>query len=90
MQKKVESKDNITGNHIDRINRYSAFVSKLHDFSYEEIDEKFVTSIDCLSPLHDIGKVGILEEILNKPDRLAEDEMTIMKTYSLLDAEVLV
>ena len=85
----VESKDNITGNHIDRISHYSTFVSKLLESSYDEIDEKFVTSIKRLSPLHDIGKVGIPDNVLNKPGRLTEDEMTIMKTHSLHGAEVL-
>jgi len=85
----VESKDNITGNHIDRISHYSTFVSKLLESSYDEIDDKFITSIKRLSPLHDIGKVGIPDNVLNKPGRLTEGEMTIMKTHSLHGAEVL-
>ncbi|MBI9013913.1 MAG: HD domain-containing protein [Clostridiales bacterium] len=85
----VESKDNITGNHIDRISHYSAFVSKNLESSFDEIDEKFITSIKRLSPLHDIGKVGIPDYILNKPGRLTEDEMSIMKTHSLHGAGVL-
>lgn len=85
----VESKDNITGNHIDRIGHYSEFVAKILVAEYEEVDEKFIKSIKRLSPLHDIGKVGIADSILNKPSKLTVDEMNTMKTHSLDGALIL-
>ncbi|MCH4888658.1 HD domain-containing protein [Acidaminobacter sp. JC074] len=87
--KMVESKDNVTGNHIDRISYYSGFVAKKLVGDFEEIDDDFIRRIKRLSPLHDIGKVSIPDNILNKPGRLDDDEMTIMKTHSLHGAEVL-
>lgn len=85
----VESKDNVTGNHIDRIGHYSAFVSEVIIDEFDEVDERFIKSIKRLSPLHDIGKVGIADEILNKPGKLDPDEMTIMKTHSYEGALIL-
>ncbi|MGB5867587.1 MAG: HD domain-containing phosphohydrolase, partial [Arcobacteraceae bacterium] len=41
------------------------------------------------SPMHDIGKVGIADSILNKPGKLTEDEFEIMKTHSTLGYEML-
>lgn len=85
----VESKDNITGNHIDRISHYSGFVAELLKDDFEDVDEKFIRSIRRLSPLHDIGKVAIPDHILNKPARLSSEEMAIMKTHSMYGAEIL-
>ncbi len=85
----VESKDNITGNHIDRISHYSVFIAKLLEEDYDEVDDIFIKSIKRLSPLHDIGKVGIPDHILNKPGKLTDDEMDIMRTHSMHGAEVL-
>lgn len=85
----VESKDNVTGNHIDRISHYSGFVAELLRDVFEEVDEKFIRSIRRLSPLHDIGKVAIPDHILNKPARLTDDEMILMRTHSTHGAEIL-
>jgi HD-GYP domain-containing protein (c-di-GMP phosphodiesterase class II) len=85
----VESKDNITGNHIDRISHYSVFIAKLLEEDYDDVDDIFIRSIKRLSPLHDIGKVGIPDHILNKPGKLTDEEMVIMRTHSIHGAEVL-
>lgn len=41
------------------------------------------------SSLHDIGKIGIAESILNKPGRLTDEEFEIMKTHTLIGASIL-
>ena len=87
--KMVESKDNITGNHIDRISYYSEFVASMLKDDYDVIDDDFIRRIKRLSPLHDIGKVSIPDQILNKPGRLDDEELRIMRTHSSHGAEVL-
>ena len=41
------------------------------------------------SALHDIGKMGIDDKILNKPGRLTDEEFAIMKTHSMIGADML-
>jgi putative two-component system response regulator len=55
----------------------------------EVIDDVLVSNIYAASPLHDIGKVGIPDRILQKPGKLTEDEFAVMKKHSLLGARTL-
>ncbi len=59
-------------------------VSDQYNFSHEEI-----ALICTASALHDIGKVSIPSEILNKPGRLTDEEFAIMKTHSAIGASIL-
>lgn len=79
-----ESRDDDTGTHIERtagfcrlLAQKARCVSKYAD----EIDEKFIETIYKASPLHDIGKVGIPDNILLKPGKLTDEEFAIMKTH---------
>jgi HD-GYP domain-containing protein (c-di-GMP phosphodiesterase class II) len=90
LAKVVESKDNITGDHIYRIGRYSKFISeKLLEDEVFDLNEKFVEDIFKFAPLHDIGKVSIADDILNKPGRLTDEEFEIMKEHSEIGYRVL-
>ncbi|MCW8896202.1 HD domain-containing phosphohydrolase [Sulfurimonas sp.] len=53
------------------------------------LDDEKVKLIEIASPLHDIGKIGIADAILNKPARLTLDEYTTMKSHSLLGYDIL-
>ncbi|MFT5707927.1 MAG: response regulator RpfG family c-di-GMP phosphodiesterase [Oceanospirillaceae bacterium] len=80
----VETRSQETGNHIIRVSKISELLARkigLHD------DE--VYTIKLASPLHDIGKVGIPDHILNKPGKHTPEEWEIMKSHSLLGAQVL-
>ena len=89
----VESKDYVTGNHIDRMSIYSKFIA---DCLYEDrlfpkiVDETYIEKIYKFSSLHDIGKVGISEAILNKPAKLTFEEFETMKEHTLIGFNVLV
>ncbi|TFH92694.1 response regulator [Vibrio ouci] len=88
----AETRDNETGNHIRRTQNYvrilaEELVSKGH---YQ--DQLSPESIELLfksAPLHDIGKVGISDSILLKPDKLTDDEFAIMKSHTSIGREVL-
>lgn len=90
--KLAESRDNDTGRHIERMRNYSVAIARklAHNPKYSEIiTEKYIREIYNFSPLHDIGKVGIQDSILLKPGRLTPEEFEIMKTHTLIGAEVL-
>lgn len=75
-------RDPETGSHLDRMSRYSRLIaSKLAD-KYQ-FDDDYIEHIFMFSPLHDIGKVVIPDNILLKPGPLTPEEMEIMKTHSL-------
>lgn len=88
----VESKDHVTGNHIDRMSIYSKFIAEsLYKDSLfiKTVDDAYIDQIYKFSPLHDIGKVGISEAILNKPAKLSVEEFDNIKTHTLIGYNVL-
>lgn len=88
----AEKRDKETGKHLFRIQNYCRFIAEILSVQekYKElIDDTFIENVYYSSPLHDIGKVGIEDRILLKPARLTPDEMAVMKTHTLIGAEVL-
>jgi len=85
-------RDNETGNHILRTKNYvRALAERLKaSGSYQsELSQKSIEDMVKAAPLHDIGKVGIPDTILQKPGSLTEDEWEIMKTHAGLGHDVL-
>jgi len=74
-------RDNETGAHLERMSRYSRLIAETLAPAYGFSDE-YVERIFLFSPLHDIGKIAIPDEILLKPGRLDEHEFEIMKTHT--------
>lgn len=85
LAKLAESRDYETGNHLDRIRHFSKTLAE-HLAAVPgnpfRINDQFITNIFLTSPLHDIGKVGIPDHILLKPDRLDDREFEIMKEHA--------
>jgi PAS domain S-box-containing protein len=79
-----ETRSKETGNHVKRVATYSKLLAQLYGLSNEEADILFTAS-----PMHDIGKVGIPDAVLNKPARLNEDEWKIMKTHAIIGYNIL-
>ncbi|MDZ7819470.1 MAG: HD domain-containing protein [Aliarcobacter sp.] len=73
-----ESRSNETGNHVKRVAEYSKLLAKLYGLSEKECDILFTAS-----PMHDIGKVGVPDSILNKPGALTPEEWIVMKEHSI-------
>ena len=73
-----ESKSKYTGEHIKRVAEYMKVLGKASGF-----DDEFVEQLATASMMHDIGKLMISEEILDKPDKLTDEEYTIMKNHVL-------
>jgi HD-GYP domain-containing protein (c-di-GMP phosphodiesterase class II) len=88
----TEERDNETGEHLKRMKKYSMLIAELlsKKEKYENIiDTNFVKDIERFSPLHDIGKVAIRDEILLKPAKLTKEEFDIMKTHTIYGGKVL-
>ncbi len=88
----AESRDDDTGHHIERTRTFCrVLATKLRENPRYApgISDAFVETIFQASPLHDIGKVGIADAILLKPDKLTREEFEIMKTHTLIGARTL-
>ncbi|MFP4385237.1 MAG: HD domain-containing phosphohydrolase [Spirochaetia bacterium] len=80
----AEYKDNETGEHIKRISAYSSRLAHSAGFSSD-----FCDLLYSASPMHDVGKIGIPDAILTKPGPLTEPEWEIMKSHTLIGAELM-
>jgi two-component system response regulator RpfG len=80
----VESRSKETGNHVRRVGSMSAWLGRKAG-----MDEREVELLALAAPLHDIGKIGIPDEILLKPGRLSPREMDVMRRHTLIGYEIL-
>jgi putative two-component system response regulator len=79
-----EYKDEDTGAHIQRVSRLSQAIARRLS-----LPKKVQDSLLYAAPMHDVGKIGIPDEILLKPGVLNEDEWEVMKTHSLIGSQIL-
>lgn len=80
----AEYKDDNTAGHIHRVSNYAALVAaKLG------LRKKTTESILLAAPMHDIGKIGVPDHILQKPGKLTPDEWEIMKMHTLYGSKIL-
>ncbi len=88
----AESIDDDTGGHIQRIQHYTRVIAeelrKIPKFR-EVVTEEYVEMVHDLSPLHDLGKVGIRDYILQKTDKLTSEEFEKMKEHTAIGAHAL-
>jgi len=90
--KLAESRDDNTGAHIERIAIFCRMIAeKLRENPKYKgyINDTYIENIYKAAPLHDIGKVGIPDEILLKPGELNEKEYEIMKAHTIIGANTL-
>lgn len=92
LAKVAESRDLDTGRHLERICAYSLILAdelrKDPEFS-NVIDQEFLTNLRQSSPLHDIGKVSVSDNILLKPAPLTPDEYCEMKKHAVIGSNIL-
>ncbi len=82
--KAVDAKDERTSQHSQRVSQYSVLIAKELGFSEQECENLRKTAL-----MHDIGKIGIPDNILNKPARLTDEEYAVMKSHVTRGAEIL-
>jgi len=92
LAKLAESRDPETGSHIERVQSYSRLLAQqlsgLEKYK-SVIDGNYLRLLYQTSPLHDIGKVGIPDQILLKPGKLDPEEFALMRTHTQLGAQTL-
>ncbi|MEG1448971.1 MAG: HD domain-containing protein, partial [Oscillospiraceae bacterium] len=80
----IDAKDPYTNGHSVRVGGYSREIAKRLLLSEEEQEKIYYIAL-----LHDIGKIGIPDAILNKPSNLTDEEYEIMKTHTSIGANIL-
>lgn len=82
--KAVDAKDENTSQHSIRVSEYSVLIAKKLGYSDETCEE-----LRKIAILHDIGKIGIPDQVLNKPGKLTDEEYEMMKSHVTRGAEIL-
>jgi putative two-component system response regulator len=88
----AETRDPETGNHILRTQGYVRLVAtrlQNHPRFAETLDDNYIKLLAASAPLHDIGKVGIPDSILQKPGKLTPEEWEIMKTHARIGSDAI-
>ena len=87
----AETRDNETGNHILRTQRYvrALAVHLARNGHADLLTEPYIELLFQSAPLHDIGKVGIPDAILQKPGKLTDEEFAVMKNHPRYGHEAL-
>lgn len=80
----VEARDKSTGRHSLRVADYSVLIAK--EIGYSDLE---LENLHKIGLLHDIGKIGVPDSILNKPSKLTDEEYQIMKTHVNIGGEIL-
>lgn len=80
----IESRSHDTANHVRRVAAYSALLAEKYGLPTEDIQ-----LLEAASPMHDVGKIGIPDSILNKPGKLTAEEYEIIKHHTVIGQRIL-
>ena len=80
----IEAKDRYTLGHSERVSEYAVSLAKKLNMSEEKIEEVRIAGM-----LHDVGKIGVADEILHKPSRLTDDEYEEVKKHPAIGSFIL-
>lgn len=79
----LNAKDPYTRSHCERVSSYSILIAKALQLSPEEVDAIYLASF-----LHDIGKIGVHENILNKASHLTDEEYRLVKSHADISSQI--
>ena len=88
----IENKDDSTGGHIRRSSAYSLLIAKnmSKNKKYKNIiTQDYLNNLSKAAPMHDVGKIGVPDAILQKPSRLTADEFEIIKKHPAMGAKII-
>ena len=80
----IDAKDKYTNGHSSRVAKYSVEIARRAGYSQAQLSEMYMISL-----LHDVGKIGIPDGIINKPARLTDAEYAIIKTHPVVGSAIL-
>ena len=88
----VENRDSDTGAHIQKTSAYVRIIIdglKKKGYYAEKLTEKYISDVIRSAPLHDVGKINIPDNVLNKPGKLSDEEFEIMKTHTTAGKKIM-
>lgn len=86
----VHYKDPETGNHLERMAHFARIIAmELAKSGKYAIDDEYIQFVFAFAPLHDVGKIGIPDQILKKPARLEPEEFLTMQTHTTKGREII-
>ena len=88
----VENRDSDTGAHVQKTAAYVRIIVeglKRKGYYAEKITPKFVSDVVRSAPLHDVGKINIPDQVLNKPGKLTDDEYEIIKKHTVAGRKIM-
>ena len=80
----IDAKDAYTNGHSERVAEYSREIAKRYGYSEEQQDGIYMMGI-----LHDVGKIGVPDAVINKPERLTDEEYDLIKQHPVLGENIL-
>jgi HD-GYP domain-containing protein (c-di-GMP phosphodiesterase class II) len=80
----IDEKDPYTRGHSGRVAKYSVFIGKELGLDEEELDRLRISAL-----LHDVGKIGVDDQVLKKPGKLTDEEFEIMKQHPVKGANIM-
>lgn len=84
----IDAKDEYTGGHSERVGQYAAILARRMAADYD-FSEEDILRIHYIGIMHDIGKIGVADTVLNKPGRLTESEFSLMKKHVEIGSEIM-
>ncbi len=80
----IDAKDKYTNGHSARVAKYSVEIAKRYGYSEKEQEDIYMMGL-----LHDVGKIGVPDSVINKPGRLTDEEFAQIKVHPAIGAKIL-
>ena len=84
LAKTIDAKDSYTNGHSERVAEYSREIARRYGYDEDRQEEIYMMGL-----LHDVGKIGIPDNVINKPGRLTDEEFDMIKQHPVKGAEIL-
>jgi len=89
----AELRDSGTGKHLERVEKFTRLIGNEYRRVYHEEDDRitdeYIEDMAISSVLHDIGKIGITDSILNKPSKLSDEEFLLIQEHTVIAGSAL-
>jgi len=84
LAKTIDAKDAYTNGHSERVADYAREIARRYGYDEDRLEEIYIMGL-----LHDVGKIGVPDAIINKQGKLTDDEYAMIKKHPLMGAEIL-
>ncbi|MBQ6442508.1 MAG: response regulator [Lachnospiraceae bacterium] len=84
LAKTIDAKDAYTNGHSERVAEYSKEIARRYGYDEDRQEEIYMMGL-----LHDVGKIGVPDTVINKPGRLTDEEFDLIKKHPMKGAEIL-